>query len=314
MLTAPRGRRPGFTLVELLVVMAIIAILIALLLPAVQKVRDAANRTSCINNVRQIGLAVQNYATANSDKLPPIYGTEGGVLGSFFFYLLPYIERDDLYRAGLNTENAPSTPGYTWTGLIPGGGMIQDTARVKTYLCPSDNTAPNNSIKVFGFVGSSYAANYELFGSSPRTSPDPTINPDTDLLIPWVSRFKMGSIPDGTSNTVVCAERFAVAPVPTPGGGNAWAYPAPLSPQYAPMFAYYTLTDNNGNAYLPPPQSVPTTLNADYRLVQSSHANNIIVGLADGSTRPVNTTVSQATWQAAVIPDDGVPLDTRTDW
>jgi prepilin-type N-terminal cleavage/methylation domain-containing protein len=323
---APRGRRPGFTLVELLVVMAIIAILIALLLPAVQKVRDAANRTACINNVKQIGLAVQNYASGNGDKLPPIYTIEGGVRASFFFVLLPYVERDDLYRAGMNAPVVtPATgPSYaeSWTAPLVTGGTIQDSARVKPYICPSDNTAPNGSLKVYGFIGSSYAANYELFANEPRLVRDPVNfpNADTDPYIPWVSTYKMGSIPDGTSSTMVTAERFAVDPVPTPGGGNAWAFPAPGGPtigggpQYAAMFAYYPFYDVNNNPYIPPPQVNPTPPKADYRLVQSNHSGNVIVGMADGSARPVKTTVSQPTWQAAVEPNDDIHPEAYPDW
>src|SRR5947209_11955777 len=100
---ARSSRRGGFTLIELLVVIAIIAILAALLLPAVQKVRDAAARTQCVNNVKQLGLTVQNYAGGNGDKLPAIYSADGGMRASLFFLLLPYVERDDLFRAGQKT-------------------------------------------------------------------------------------------------------------------------------------------------------------------------------------------------------------------
>src|SRR5580765_8994963 len=101
-------RRSGFTLIELLVVIAIIAILIALLVPAVQKVRDAAARTQCTNNLKQIGLGCHNFE-GTFKRLPPLYGgsangTTGASLkfprtyGSTHVFLLPYVEQDNLYK------------------------------------------------------------------------------------------------------------------------------------------------------------------------------------------------------------------------
>src|SRR5262249_15249965 len=160
----------------------------------------------------------------------------------------------------------------------------------------------------------SYAANYELFGSLPRVSSDPETYPnaDTDPNVSWASAYRIGSIPDGTSNTLTMAERFAVCPVPTPGGGNAWAYPAPYSPPYAAPRSATSTAPTAAGAVTPPPQANATPPTADYRRVQTTHGTSIVVGLADGSSRLVSTNVSQATWQAAVRPDDHVPLG--TDW
>src|SRR6187431_3295429 len=88
----------GFTLIELLVVIAIIAILIGLLLPAVQKVREAAARTQCMNNVKQLSLSCHNYHDANG-TMPPYSAAMGNEVGSAHFFLLPYIEQDNLYRS-----------------------------------------------------------------------------------------------------------------------------------------------------------------------------------------------------------------------
>ncbi|HVK12398.1 MAG TPA: DUF1559 domain-containing protein, partial [Gemmataceae bacterium] len=154
--TAP-PRRSAFTLIELLVVIAIIAILIGLLLPAVQKVREAAARSQCQNNLHQIGLAAHNYASANG-KLPPGYlgaypdlwtasGTGFQNAGSLV-YLLPYLEQDNVYRQFLTGLPA----GYlslnqihpTWSDPAYTDTIAASNTRIKTYLCPSDDPYSNS--------------------------------------------------------------------------------------------------------------------------------------------------------------------------
>jgi prepilin-type N-terminal cleavage/methylation domain-containing protein/prepilin-type processing-associated H-X9-DG protein len=165
MIPSRRLRCRGFTLIELLVVIAIIAILIGLLLPAVQKVREAAARMSCSNNLKQLGLACHNYHDSHS-KLPPgrksLGNTQGAAIATFpsdrvvlnhhgLIYLLPYIEQGNLYsRFNINAASGnfmasavfgyPITPGTALStpDAIASGNAALSAFEIKTLLCPSD--------------------------------------------------------------------------------------------------------------------------------------------------------------------------------
>jgi len=130
----PRDRREGFTLIELLVVIAIIAVLIGLLLPAIQKVREAAGRMSCGNNLKQIGLALHSYHDANG-SFPPgairngvCCDTPSGATWTIF--ILPYLEQDSLYKRY----------DFTQANEHPANAFVRQSF-VKVYTCPSDMNA-----------------------------------------------------------------------------------------------------------------------------------------------------------------------------
>ena len=174
-------RRGGFTLIELLVVIAIIAILIGLLLPAVQKVRDAAARAQSQNNLKQVGLAINNIGGTYNTQLPPSYGSfpMNGPYGSLFDFMLPFIEQQNLYN-----QYNPGPGGY-FGGLGATGTPNPIAAVVKPYVAPADPTNNTNSLPGL----TSYASNYLLFGSTGASLP--------------------ASFQDGTSNTVIFMERYA---------------------------------------------------------------------------------------------------------
>src|SRR5689334_3797378 len=137
--TFPAKARRGFTLIELLVVIAIIAVLIGLLVPAVQKVREAASRTQCTNNLKQLGLAAQNYHDANGHFPPGIgyYPTaNNGTFGTYFFHLLPYLEHAPLHKSALGSVLYPPPIGPTMV-YYPGNNNVY-SQRVTAFLCPSD--------------------------------------------------------------------------------------------------------------------------------------------------------------------------------
>jgi prepilin-type N-terminal cleavage/methylation domain-containing protein len=147
-------RRSAFTLIELLVVIAIIAVLIGLLLPAVQKVREAAARTKCQNNLKQIALAAHNYHAANNVLPPGVLGTgqkiiypaplDGAAWLSNLTLLLPYLEQDNLYRQMKVNGSADKPVGPVWFN-IPENKSAAMT-KIPTFLCPSDDayTVYNN--------------------------------------------------------------------------------------------------------------------------------------------------------------------------
>jgi prepilin-type N-terminal cleavage/methylation domain-containing protein len=292
------GRKRGFTLIELLVVIAIIAILIGLLLPAVQKVREAAARMSCSNNLKQLGLAVQNYASTYNSQLPALTSSTGAPAfgnyqGCILITILPYIEQTNLYNA------AVANVGDTWDG---NGNPTVRIQKVKTYICPSDFTNQNgwNAWQVGGWMGASYGANFQLFG---------TVRAGGNADAP---QFNIGNIPDGSSNTIGFAEAYTTVQQPS-NCGILWAYPGiDWDYHWTPVIGNSRSFGGGGGNCIGgwncPPQFAPTQAAAHKANSQSAHTATVLVGLMDGSVRGVNSSISQLTWQYALTPADGFVL------
>ena len=228
---SPRSirRRDGFTLIELLVVIAIIGILIALLLPAVQKVREAAHRMACQNNLKQLGLGLLNYHDTYN-AFPPghsqVTGPNGTINHNWFSYVLPYVEQDNLYRQ-FHFE-------VTWSDALNDHGILQ--TRVPGLECPSappGRTGANNRAVL----------DYPAINNVPRLSPlNPYIHPlpandptYVGVLGLNVAR-RIAEITDGTSNTLILGEdagrrqrwemgRLVTSEIDTNDNAN-WANPA----------------------------------------------------------------------------------------
>jgi len=294
-------KRQGFTLIEVLVVIAIIAILIGLLLPAVQKIREAANRMKCTNQLKQMGLAVGNYAGTYQDKLSMAnwrasngVNANGGM--NILVTLLPYLEQDNAYR--LVTAAQPSG-GSAWDA--PGFSSPSGTLRslvMPPYLCPSDYSLSNGyaSNQVNAWGGTSYAANFQLFGLGSTGSKFG----GTD----WGSKYSIGNIPDGTSNTVAFTERQASCGT-TNGNGNLWAWPGG---DWGPNSWGVTFANSPWGAnWNQPPQfqPKPVTSACDASRPSTAHTGGCVTAMMDGSVRTVSPSVSQITWQYAITPDDG---------
>jgi type II secretory pathway pseudopilin PulG len=307
-------------LIELLVVIAIIAILIGLLLPAVQKVREAAARMQCSNNFKQIGVAVHNYA-GTYNVLPTLWyqNPSTSTFYNMYYELLPFIEQQNVYNVALPANNNGHWWGWWAKGYI-----------IKTFICPSDPTEPSNidTKGSDGWGSGNYAGNVVIF------DPNPVAKSPTSSAALGASGSLTTAMPDGTSNTIMIGHRLKRCDSTNAWGGfteTDWAaYPRDADFGYwdVPGFGYqsyakikgsstmwagypdYTSSTSPGSGI--PFQIAPASGNCIYAVLISPHTAAMSVGLGDGSVRTVSQGISTTTWYYACDPIDGLPLG--SDW
>lgn len=317
MVLLQRRSRAGFTLIEILVVIAIVGVLAGLLLPALQYAREAAHRTSCQSRLRQIVLAAHDCQDVRG-SMPPMFGwsgipyKNGAIYGTVFFSLLPFLEGNSIFE---NSEViAPGQnyyDGTTFVAHIP----------VRAYQCPSDPTMPSGGLVTINgqqWGAATYAPNAQVFANVGADGSILTgLNNQLGTVTPGSDTVGFPKVPDtftdGGSQTILFAEHFAECGL----FGNAWGYPFDTSgwPSYFAgrknsgglgyvMPANYWIA--SGGQIFPPYecgyQRIVVKVDCNSGMANSPHPGGINVALGDGSSRVANRNVSHQTWWAACTP------------
>ena len=331
------GQRDGFTLIELLVVIAIIAILIALLVPAVQKVREAAGRAQCQNNLKQIAIGLHNCNDVHN-RLPPQAATFGGAYyAPLFFHILPYIEQDNVYKSAvwLDFKGAVGQPfpspastvnvgvvWPTWSSVNKQDNTWLRQSKMNVYRCPIDFTLGNGLDWMPG--DSSYAGNFLVFGGVNNANTTPSA---ANFETVWDGKASLAAtFVDGTSNTIIIAEKLSRCDGTGSPGGTWWMRgvfrgstqsPSPSGTQDSypgdRLSAVFgggrglglNFTQGPGSRFQVQPRLPLSTSGGggqcDRRLASTPHTV-MQVALGDGSVRPLSASLSGTTWAAALTP------------
>lgn len=331
-----KRRRPAFTLIELLVVIAIIAVLIALLVPAVQRVRESAAQTTCRNNLKQLALACHAFENTRR-TLPVLYSNND----SWTFQILPYIEQGNLL-----TGYTPYNGTITWQSTVNAGVVA---TRIATMECPSSPapttipiTAPDGSAQVyartdyFANTGANLTAYQVALGVAPSDNTGP-FGPQVSGAA-TVQGSRITSITDGTSNTVLLSE-CSGRPWPYIAGGIKLT--STSDPNYLPtakggLFPASPVADRLGNitwggfnhgAWAHNDTYNVNTFNAlgtigsvgpcavncsNFRGIYSFHRAGAFAAFADGSVRMLGVDLSTATLMAILTARGGESPDVST--
>jgi prepilin-type N-terminal cleavage/methylation domain-containing protein/prepilin-type processing-associated H-X9-DG protein len=327
-------RRRGFTLIELLVVIAIIAVLIALLLPAVQAAREAARRSQCVNNLKQMGLAIQNYHDINNG-LPPSSTNFGGTTGNDFSMkarVLPFMEQTVAYNA-LNQGLGYNMPQNSTVRVM----------RITSFSCPSDGNIPGTNVALNGATLQAAASNYPNSLGVSRRVPGTVLDGPGDKMGTSADgpQLSFTSITDGTSNTVMWSE-FVM------GGGQGTAangkdgknmiygtlgkadtgygtYGTALfqqitsdcnknvtksNDQKGGDWLWHQVFAGGGYTHLMTPNKKSCFYDGTHTdngviTASSNHSGGVNVGYLDGSVRFIKDSINQNTWWAIATRDGG---------
>jgi prepilin-type N-terminal cleavage/methylation domain-containing protein/prepilin-type processing-associated H-X9-DG protein len=326
-----KHRHRAFTLIELLVVIAIIAVLIALLLPAVQSAREAARRTQCTNNLKQVGIAMHNYHDSQG-TLPP--GVKGCCWGTWLNFVLPYMEGTNLFNAynyagNDRLENA----GIQVNGMFRYGGPVNTTvtyAHIQAFLCPSD---PNN----LNLPGGGWAVtchNYVCnFGNTITNQPTFYLWPYNNVKIPFLGApftdmgapdaditgyagpntngtVNFSGIPDGLSGTMMTSE-ILIGQGWNLHGFSWWGYAPEFTGLYPPNAQQPDVMQGASYCSGGNPQGVQCvgatgsqSSGGTYsgglgmnNIPRSKHPGGVTVGMCDGSVRFIKNSVNYLVFQ-----------------
>jgi len=303
------SNKRGFTLVELLVVVAIIGVLVALLLPAVQSAREAARRSQCLSQLKQVGLAMHNYENTYG-RLP--VGAYGCCWGTWQVSILPYIEQgamSDLYhmehKFGVPVDDAR----YSHAANFP-----VTTKRLKTLICPSDTNpqrVANNGITYHNYVvnfGNTIYDQTNFAGVLFQGAPFFEVISVNDQR----PGIRFSEITDGLSNTLMLAETIQGQPGDLRGfswwrGGAVFqGYQGPNSPIPDCLYAGGQCNPNNP---LNPPCLVATASTPTMMASRSRHSGGVQSTMCDGSTRFISNNIALGVWRALCSSQGGDAID-----
>ena len=298
-------KRRGFTLIELLVVIAIIGILIGLLLPAVQKVREAASNTQCHNNLKQLGLACHNYEGSygcfpSACNFPGDNGTGWPAAPDPTHYyalkiaLFPYIEQQGLRQAIVDNVVNPQTPNCT--GVNPVGATV-----IKTLICPSDGAMPSPAVGLYNGMTmalTSYGGNGGVVATVPNCPAPPGDAVYKYGIFYMNSSVRLTDISDGTSVCIMLGERsrMNLQQTATSEVLGAWAW-----------VNEYAQEDNTMNAST----NIEGVLSHDLNAFGSLHFGGAFANFtfADGSVKSIAKGVSIVVLQRLCAKSDGAVVD-----
>jgi prepilin-type N-terminal cleavage/methylation domain-containing protein/prepilin-type processing-associated H-X9-DG protein len=330
-----RPRRSAFTLIELLVVISIIAVLIALLLPAVQSAREASRRAQCSNNLKQIGLAIHNYESAfkvlpfgKGDSYGTVLpGTPVYARWSTNSQLLMFIEQGNLFNS-INFNLPPETPGMA--GAVPfmpayqnpnRENMTSSRSQVATFLCPSDGPPLAEWLGATSYLGNQQTWACDL-GENQSSTLDPNETPRG--IFYWRSAVRFSDVTDGLSNTAFFSEKVRGTAVPNPKTdmlvmpvasslNDTYQQCTALPPTALPLTSRQGMSWVMGEMccttynHVAPPNArtcaslgFPGTMaNMAMQVPPSSnHSGGVNILFGDGTVRFVKSTVGVNTWRA----------------